>query len=174
MKIAIIGYSGSGKSTTAKHLGNLFHLPVLHLDAIHFTAGWQERDQIDALSLVSSFMKQADWIIDGNFTDLLQPQRLQEADLIVFMNFSRWNCLRRIFQRYRRYRGKTRPDMAENCNEKIDKEFLKWILLDGRSSERKAHYNEIITQYPEKAIVLHTQNELDAFLGKMSIRAAAM
>ena len=36
MKIAIIGYSGTGKSTLARKLANFYKLPVLHLDSVHF------------------------------------------------------------------------------------------------------------------------------------------
>lgn len=166
MKIAIIGYSGSGKSTTATQLGKLFDIPVLHLDSVQFTAGWQESNRQEALGTVASFMEQANWIIDGNYTDFLQAERLQAADKIIFMDFPRLTCLKRVLQRYLQYRGKTRPDMAADCNEKIDKDFLKWILLDGRSYQRKLHYRSILAQYPEKSVILHNQKELTAFLKK--------
>ena len=42
MKIAIIGYSGTGKSTLARKLANFYKLPVLHLDSVHFKENWQE------------------------------------------------------------------------------------------------------------------------------------
>ena len=45
MKIAVIGYSGSGKSTTADILGQKLNRPVLHLDRVNFLPGWQERDR---------------------------------------------------------------------------------------------------------------------------------
>ena len=43
MKIAVLGYSGSGKSTLARKLGELYGVPVLHLDAVQFLPGWRER-----------------------------------------------------------------------------------------------------------------------------------
>ena len=47
MKIAIIGYSGSGKSTMAKRISERFGLPVLYLDTVHGLPGWEERERED-------------------------------------------------------------------------------------------------------------------------------
>ncbi|MFQ7701734.1 MAG: DNA topology modulation protein FlaR, partial [Christensenellaceae bacterium] len=41
MKIAVIGYSGSGKSTLANALGEYYGAEVLHLDCVHWLAGWR-------------------------------------------------------------------------------------------------------------------------------------
>lgn len=38
-RIRIVGNSGSGKSTTAKKVGALLNLPVIHLDEIHWWCG---------------------------------------------------------------------------------------------------------------------------------------
>ncbi len=43
MKIAVIGYTGSGKSVLAAKLGKIIGCPVLHLDKLQFEAGWKER-----------------------------------------------------------------------------------------------------------------------------------
>ena len=36
MKIAIIGYSGFGKSTLCRFLGEKYVIPMLHFDTVHF------------------------------------------------------------------------------------------------------------------------------------------
>ena len=43
MKIVVNGYSGSGKSTLAGRLGELYQIPVLHLDTVHWLPGWEEK-----------------------------------------------------------------------------------------------------------------------------------
>lgn len=58
MKIAIIGYSGCGKSTLAKYLEEKYHIPVLHLDCIHWLPGWVERPQAEEKALVEQFLDQ--------------------------------------------------------------------------------------------------------------------
>lgn len=57
MKIAVLGYAGSGKSTLARALGELYGIPVLHLDRVQFTPNWQERDRAEALAMVHDFME---------------------------------------------------------------------------------------------------------------------
>jgi len=94
MKVAIIGYSGSGKSTLAAKLVDIYNCPVLYLDRVHFKENWIERDDETAKLMVKEFMDKNDsWVIDGNYTNLLREQRLKEADMIVFMCFSRLTCI---------------------------------------------------------------------------------
>ena len=94
MKIAVIGYSGSGKSTLAGQLGDLYNSPVLYLDKIQFEANWKERNIETAKIMVKRFMEENNkWVIDGNYTKFFREKRLEEADMIIFLSFSRWTCL---------------------------------------------------------------------------------
>ena len=134
MKIAVMGYSGAGKSTLAKKLGRLYDCPVLYLDRIQFEPGWKERDREEAKRMAEAFLDEnqdTGWIIDGNYAKFCQERRLEEADLIVFMDYTRRICLWQAVKRYLEYRDKTRESMAEGCREKIDWDFVKWILRDG-------------------------------------------
>lgn len=169
MKVAIIGYSGSGKSTLAAKMGDIYNCPVLYLDRVHFKDNWIERDDETAKAILKDFMDKNDsWVIDGNYTKLLRDRRLKEADMIVFMSFSRLTCLRQAIKRYRTYQGKTRESMADNCPEKMDMEFIKWILLDGRTKEKKEEYDETIRKYKQKIVILRNRKETASFLKKIS------
>lgn len=164
MKIAIIGYSGSGKSTLARRLGEYHHAEVLHLDTVHHLPGWQERDRASKEKIVKTFLDEhTSWVIDGNYSKLFYERRMEEADLIVMLLFNRFSCLYRAYKRYRKYKGKTRPDMTEGCNEKIDCAFAWWILHDGRSKALRDRYKRVQTQYAGKVVVLKNQKQLDAF-----------
>ena len=55
---------------------------------------------------------------------------MQEADHIIFLNFSPLTCLFRAFKRYLTYRGKVRESMAAGCQEQFNWEFIRWILWD--------------------------------------------
>lgn len=84
MKIAIMGYSGGGKSTLARRLGAQLDVPVLHLDSVHFSADWVERNLAEETADVESFLNtHSDWIIDGNYSLLSEERRLAEADRII-------------------------------------------------------------------------------------------
>lgn len=165
MKIAIIGYSGSGKSTLARFLAQKYALPCLHLDTIHHLPGWKERSQEESQKIVKEFLDKHDgWVIDGNYSKLHYEERLTQADQIVLMLFNRIDCLIRVRRRYRQYRNAVRPDMAAGCNEKLDREFVRWILKDGRSASARKRYQRVMEQFPGKITVIKNQRQLDKFL----------
>lgn len=160
----IRGYSGSGKSTLARKLGEKYGVPVLHLDRVQWLPNWTERDDAEKRQTVKAFLDENEsWIIDGNYSSLYQQRRLEEADLILLLLFPRLSCLYRVSKRKRRYRGQTRPDMGEGCQEKLDAAFLRWVLWEGRSRKIRQNYANIQKQYPEKTIVIRNQRELDTF-----------
>lgn len=167
MKIAVIGYAGAGKSTLARTLGKHYQIPILHLDCVQFTPGWEERDRAEAHRMVHDFMENQAWVIDGTYSKFEYERRLKEADQIIFLNFSRLCCLFRACKRYFSFRGGNRPDMADGCNEKMDLEFVWWLLWKGRTRQRREKFHRTVNTYPEKTIVLKNQKELDRFLREL-------
>lgn len=106
MKIVIIGYSGSGKSTLAGALSRHYSIPKLHMDTLQFQPGWVDSDRDWMEGQMKQFLSQhKDWVIDGNYSWCCYEERMEQADHIIFLNFSRWNCLYRAWKRYRRYKG---------------------------------------------------------------------
>ncbi len=165
MKISIIGYSGSGKSTLARKLAEKHGIPVMHLDAVHFSDGWTERNAEEKLRDVENFLNENNsWVIDGNYTKLFYDRRTDEADMIIMLLFNRFACLFRAYRRYRKYKGQTRPDMAEGCNEKFDCEFARWILFDGRKKKARDRYKNLAEKYPDKTVIIKNQRQLTRFV----------
>lgn len=164
MKIAVMGYSGSGKSTLARFLGERYGAPVLHLDTVQYLPDWAQRDKEEQRRIVGDFLDSRDaWIIDGNYSALFWERRLAEADRIVLLLFPRWICLWRVWRRYRTYSGRNRPDMADGCAERLDREFVLWVLRDGRSPGHKARYRWIRDTWPEKTVLLRTRRQVEKF-----------
>jgi adenylate kinase family enzyme len=164
MRIVIIGYSGSGKSTTARIISHYARVPVMHLDSVHFAPGWEEPPDEECRKMVTSFIERNSWVIDGNYSKLCMEERMERADTILFLNFNRFTCFFRAFRRYLEFRGKTRPDLGEDCPEKFDFAFISWLLWKGRTKERKKRFDEIVKQYNDKVLVIKNQQQLDAFL----------
>ncbi len=164
MKIAVLGYSGSGKSTTARILGERLGLPVLHLDTVQFTPGWAERDRDEAREIVRRFMQQPDWVIDGNYPAFFLDERLASADRILLLEFNRLTRLVRVIRRYLYYRGTTRADMAPGCPEKIDRSFVWWVVHQDCTGQNRARLRAAAAAWPDKALQLRTQRQLDRFL----------
>ena len=170
MRISIIGYSSSGKSTLAQNLGNILNIPVLHLDKVNFLPEWKERNKEESKKLVEDFIKNNnEFIIDGNYIKFVYDLRMKLSDKIIFLDFDRITCLFQAFQRYNKYKGKVRDSMTEGCYEKLDWDFIKWILFDGRNEERINRYNKIIEEYKDKIIILKNRKEVDDFVEKIKI-----
>ena len=93
---------------------------------------------------------------------------MQDADQIIFLNFSPLTCLFRAFKRYLKYRGKVRESMAAGCQEQFNWEFIRWILRDGRSEFAKERYKWVLETYPDKVIILRSQKEIDHFLENLT------
>ena len=164
MKIAILGYSGSGKSTLARQLANYYETPVLFLDTVQYLPNWVERDKNEGHLIVSKFMRNESWVIDGNYNNFLQKERLKQANIIIILAFPRLVCLYRAIKRYTKYRKTTRESMADGCIEKLDLEFIWWILHEGRTKERRNHYKQIALLYKDKTLILKNQEEVDEYI----------
>lgn len=165
MKIAILGYSGSGKSTLARRLSIQHHLPLLHLDQVQFNANWELKDRTEAKQLVKDVMTtESDWVIDGNYSEFYQEERLKEADVILYFKFSAWRCLVRVLKRYWLNRGQTRQDAAPGCIESLNLPFIWWVLFEGRKPSRQRYYKKTLLPYEDKLIVLKRPGDVTRYL----------
>ena len=165
MKIAILGFAGSGKSTLAQTLGEITGAPVLHLDTVQFLPDWEVRDETEKRRMVEDFLdSHLSWIIDGNYRKLSFERRLAEADQIWILLFDRIPRFARVCRRYRQYRGISRPDMAEGCREKLDGEFIRWVLWKGCTPEIDERMRDVVRQYPEKSHLLENQRQVNTAL----------
>jgi len=139
-RIAIIGFSGGGKSTLAMRLGELLGIEPTHMDAIHWLHGWRENTVENEIKALAPVLERDRWIIDGNYSRVLYKERLDLADTVIFVDVNRFGCFLSAWRRSRIYRGRTRPDMGEGCQEKLDGEFIKWILIDSRRKRKRWLY----------------------------------
>lgn len=162
MKIQIIGYSGSGKSTLARQLGEIAGIPVLHLDSTHFYGDWQERDAEEQAAIVREFISANDsWVIDGNYTSVA-TERFALTDLTIFLDFNRLFCFFSAYRRSRKYRGVARPDLG--MPEKFDRSFRRWLLIDGRTKERKQKHASNLNATSGQKVVLKNRRQAHKFV----------
>ena len=160
-RVLIIGCGGAGKSTLARALGEKTGLPVVHLDSIFWLPGWveMEKDAFDQ-RLREEMAKEA-WIMDGNFNRTME-ERIAHCDTIIYLDFSRFACLRGVLKRVITTYGKVRPDMGEGCPERLDWEFLKWVW-NFNKNKRERYYRMLNEAEGKETIVLKNRRMVKRF-----------
>lgn len=162
-RVVIIGGSGSGKSTLAARLGTIRNLPVHHLDSLFWRPGWQEtpREQFEPALL--ELYGHPQWIIDGNYTRTMDA-RLATCDTVIFLDLPTLTCLAGVIRRYWQYRGHCRPDMGSGCHEKLDWEFIRWVM-GYRRNVRPGLLTRLERIGPGKRVItLRSRAQIDAFV----------
>lgn len=159
MKIAILGYAGSGKTYLSDYISEKKNISVLHLDEIKWDKEWKPIDDSLVLPQVSEFMANDDWIIDGYYKYLLYDERLEDADMIVLLLLPLLTCFYRAVKR-------TKSRLKDGYKNDLNWWFMKFTLFGCRNKERQQTYTEIIKKYNDKTVVLKTQRQVNKFMDK--------
>jgi adenylate kinase family enzyme len=170
-RILVIGSGGAGKSTLARRLADRTGLPLVHLDALFWRAGWRKTSKQEWTRTVEELVQRDAWVMDGNYGGTLD-RRLEAADTVIFLDLSRWTCLRRAVKRRIQFHGRSRPDVAKGCSEQLTWEFLRWVW-----NYPKKHRPKLLTKLAELAsdknvVVLRSPAEVEGFLTSLPSRAA--
>lgn len=166
-RIMVIGVSaGVGKSTFARELGKILDINVYYLDKLYWKPNWIEastdefrEDQQDIVTLEK-------WIIEGNYSSTFDI-RLPHTDTIIYLELPLYICLYRVFKRWIMNFGKTRIDMGEDCKEKLDYAFLKyiWTTYSRRKKSMAARFKSIQESDSSiKIITLKGKKEIKSYL----------
>ena len=71
MKISVIGYSVSGKSTFSEKISKHFKVPLLHIDKVYFSENMKINDKDETIKKIQDFMKQKKWLTDGTYRKIV-------------------------------------------------------------------------------------------------------
>ena len=162
IRIIVIGSPGSGKSTLAKALSNHLNLPLVHLDKLFWRDNWQCVSNKEFDLLLSKEVIKPQWIIDGNYNRNIE-QRLKLCDTVIYLDFNRVRCLINAVKRTVNNYGRTRSDMGDNCPERLDLEFLKFIW-DFNKNNRKNYYKILNELSDKKVVILKNHKQVNEFL----------
>ena len=98
----VIGTTGSGKTTLARRLAELWQLPHAEQDAWNHLPGWQEAPLGNFRAQVDAFTAGPAWVLDGNYTKA-QDLSLARADTVIWLDYPAgmvfWQLLRRTVRR---------------------------------------------------------------------------
>lgn len=157
MKIAVLGYAGSGKTYLSDYVSEKNNIPVLHLDEIKWDKEWKPIDDSLVLPQVSEFMMNDDWIIDGYYDYLFYKERLDDSDIIILLLLPRMTCFYRAVKRSKLHK-------EEGYKNDLNWWFIKFTLFGCRSKERRQTYAGIAKKYIDKTVVLKTKRQVDEFI----------
>ncbi|HEY0122778.1 MAG TPA: AAA family ATPase [Rhizobium sp.] len=126
-RILVIGCSGGGKSTLSQKICARLDLPYVSMDREFFwLPGWVKRDKAEERALIAAKVAEERWLIDGTAPSSFDL-RLPRTELVLWVRMPRWLCMWGALSRAVRWLGRSRPDMAPGCPERIDWEFLRYI-----------------------------------------------
>jgi adenylate kinase family enzyme len=98
-RIAVVGNSGSGKTTMAREIAARLGCEHVELDGIHHLPNWTpiERDRMRAI--VADHVRADAWVIDGNYRSLVQDLVFARADTVVWLDLPRRVVMMRVIRR---------------------------------------------------------------------------
>ena len=94
--------------------------------------------------------------------------RLERADTVVLLDFPRVVCLWRVFKRWLRYSGRSRPDMAPGCPENLSWVFVRWIWNYHIHNRPRVMERIEGNLADTEMIVLRSQKDIDRFLAPLA------
>ena len=163
-RIAIIGGAGSGKTTLSNKLSEIFNIPATHIDGIHHLENWKQRDKEERDKIILEIASQEKWIIDGTYRATLR-QRLERADLVVWLDFSTIALLKGVIGRYLKNKGKEKPEIP-GCKEKVDKEFL-LLVLKYNKTRRNIILENLEGIDKNKVVILKNRKQVNKWFEKL-------
>lgn len=111
-RIAVVGTTGSGKTTLAQQLAARLELTHVELDALYWQADWTGSDTARFRTDATAALAGTAWVVDGNYSkvrDLIWPR----ADTVIWLDYPLpvvlWRLtgrmLRRTFTRQELWNG---------------------------------------------------------------------
>lgn len=140
-RIAVVGTTGSGKTTLARELARRLGFDHIELDALNWEPGWQQAANDVFVERVRTAAERPRWVSDGNYSRAC-PVLWAHADTIVWLDYAlpviMWRLLRRTLRRI-----VTRQELWGGNRESFRTQFLSrdslllWALQTYRRRRRE-------------------------------------
>jgi adenylate kinase family enzyme len=168
-RVAVIGGSCTGKTTTSRALAAKLGVPHVELDALHHEPGWQEASGDVLRARVEEALAAAPdgWVVDGNYHGKIGTLVLERADTVVFLDLSFWLTLRRVVWRTLS-RIVTREELWNGNRESLRlalsrDSIIWWVVTQHRRYREK--WPPRYEAFPHLRVVrLHSPREVRDFL----------
>jgi adenylate kinase family enzyme len=133
-RILVVGCSGAGKTTFAHKLAGILALPLIQLDLHYWRPGWQQPSSEEWRQQVTALADAPEWLMDGNYSSTYDL-RMPRADTLIWFDYPRATCLRRVLWRTLKGYGGVRSGLPDGCPERFELTFLRYIW-DFRTKHR--------------------------------------
>jgi adenylate kinase family enzyme len=151
-RIAVVGTTGSGKTTMARDVAGRLGVPHVELDALNWGPNWAEASREDFRERTVQALHTDAWTVDGNYSKV-RDIVWSRADTVVWLDYAlpviMWRLVRRTFKRVT-----TRQELWGGNRETIksalfDKDAIIWWAL--RTYRRRRREYPILLSQPEHA-----------------------
>lgn len=97
-RIAVVGTTGSGKTTLAKRMAGALGVAHVELDALHWGPNWTEAPTPAFRRDVAQALAGDRWVVDGNYS-AVRDIVWSRADTVVWLDYSVGTVLSRLLVR---------------------------------------------------------------------------
>ncbi len=172
-RIAVIGVTGSGKTTLARDLARWLGYPHVELDALRWEPNWTEAPREVFRARVARAIADECWVADGNYSEV-RDLVWARADTVVWLDYALplilwrlwWRTLRRVFTREKLW-GKN----TESWRTFVGRDSLfAWAI---RTYPRRRREYPVLLRQPEHAhlavVHLRSPREADGWLESVEL-----
>jgi adenylate kinase family enzyme len=172
-RIAVVGVTGSGKTTVASGLASLYNLPHIELDALHWGPDWQEPPLEVFRQRVDQALGGPGWVADGNYSKV-RDTVWGRATTLVWLDYSLpviyWHLIWRTFGRLIGRKSLWNGNRETLRSVFLSRESLLFYALPSQRRQRM-HFPHILTQREYSHLqVVHARSprEIDSWLNRLN------
>jgi adenylate kinase family enzyme len=150
-RIAVVGTTGSGKTTLARCLAQRLEVPHVELDALHWGPDWIPAPTAVFRECTAQALSGSQWVVDGNYSQV-RDIVWGRADTVVWLDYAlpvvmgrlMWRTLKRVVTREELWSGNREGVQGTLSNDSI----LLWAL---RTYWRRRKEYPALFASPERA-----------------------
>lgn len=171
-KVAVFGNTGGGKSTLARKLAELTHLPLYPLDTIQYRAGGGKVPHEEYLKAHSQLLQRDAWIIDGFGCRKSAWERFAAADTLIYIDLPLFTHFRWVTKRLLKgiiVNPEGWPDRSPMISSTISSYRVLWLCHRHLTPD----YRKLVSAAREHKRVYHLRSaaEMEQFLNEVNLEA---
>ena len=178
-RISVVGLSGSGKTTIARHVAGLVNAPHFELDALHWVyPDWAEPPDDEFAAAVERTLAGETWVVEGNYQKV-RAVYWTRVELLVWLDLPltvvNWRVLGRTLRRVRsaeRLWGRQRESFRRGF---LSYDSL-WLWNVRIHRQRRRLYSGLAAELEQRggqAVRLRSQREVDEWLERLANQASS-